>query len=218
MNLILLGPPGAGKGTQAKRLFSDLKIPQISTGDILREAVRQGTELGRIAKPIMDSGGLVPDDVVVGIVRERLLADDCKDGFVLDGFPRTIPQAEALGEALRQSGRKIDKVVSLEVPDAVIVERMSGRRSCPKDGSVFHVTQNPPKRVGVCDACGTELVQRDDDAPEKVQKRLVEYARQTAPLKDYYRGKGLLAQVDGVGSTEGIYAEIRRVIGKPLPR
>ena len=214
MNLILFGPPGAGKGTQAKKLFADFKIPQISTGDILREAIRAGTEMGRKAKPLMDAGQLVPDEVVVGIVRERLLAPDGAQGFVLDGFPRTIPQAEALVESLSKAGKKIDKVISLEVPDEKIVERISGRRSCPKDGSVFHVYQNPPRKAGFCDACGTGLVQRDDDAPDKVQKRLTEYGKSTSPLKAYYEKKGILERIDGVGTTEGIYAEIKKLIGK----
>lgn len=213
MNVILLGPPGAGKGTQAKKLYADYRIPQISTGDILREAAQRGTELGKKAKPLMDAGKLVPDELVVGIVQERLRADDCKAGFVLDGFPRTIPQAEALERALAQSGKGIDKVISLEVPDPqVIVERMGGRRSCPKCGSVYHVVQNPPRTAGVCDVCGAGLVQREDDAPEKVQKRLAEYAERTAPLKDYYQRKGLLVRIDGVGPAEGIYAEIRKAL------
>lgn len=212
MNLILLGPPGAGKGTQAKKLYAEFKIPQISTGDILREAVRSGTELGKKADPIMKAGGLVPDELVVGIVQERLKAEDCQHGFILDGFPRTIPQADALTQALADLGKKIDAVVSLEVPQEKLLERLSGRRSCPKDGNVFHVTDNPPKRSGYCDACGTGLIQRDDDQPEKITQRLVAYEKSTAPLKDYYEKKGLLRRVDGVGSTEGIYAAIKAAV------
>lgn len=209
MNLILLGPPGAGKGTQAKKLYAEFAIPQISTGDILREAVRNQTELGRQAGPLMKAGKLVPDELVVGIVKERLKAPDCRNGFILDGFPRTLPQADALGQALAQVGKRIDAVVSLEVPREKLLERLSGRRSCPKDGSVFHVTDNPPKRSGYCDACHAGLIQREDDQPEKITERLVAYEQMTAPLKDYYEGKGLLRRVDGVGATEGIYAAIK---------
>ena len=212
MNLILLGPPGAGKGTQAKRLIAEEKIPQISTGDILREAVRNGTELGKKADPIMKSGNLVPDELVVGIVQERLKADDCRKGFILDGFPRTIPQADALEKAIAALGKKIDAVISLEVPQETLLERLSGRRSCPKDGNVYHVVDNPPKKTGVCDACGSQLIQREDDQPEKITQRLVAYEKMTAPLKDYYGKKGLLRKIDGVGSPDGIFAAIRKAI------
>jgi len=214
MNLIFLGPPGAGKGTQAKKLCADFGIPQVSTGDILREAVRQGTELGKQAKPLMDAGKLVPDELVVAIVKERLAAADCAKGFVLDGFPRTIPQAEALDVALAQLGKKIDAVVSLTVPESTLVERISGRRSCPKDGSVYHVTQNPSKREGACDVCGTPLIQRDDDKEDKVKARLEAFTRQTAPLKSFYTERGVLKDVDGVGSPDGIYEQIRKSIGR----
>lgn len=213
MNLILLGPPGAGKGTQAG-LLAKLGLPQISTGDILRAAVREQTELGKKAKPLMESGQLVPDELVVGIVEARLRAPDCASGFVLDGFPRTIPQADALEKALESSGRKIDKVISLEVSDELIVERMSGRRSCPNDGSVYHVVSNPPARDGLCNVCQGPLIQRTDDAPETVQKRLSAYAQQTSPLKSYYSQKGLLAKVDGMHSTEAVFAQIRQFIGR----
>lgn len=212
-NLILLGPPNAGKGTQAKLLFADFRIPQISTGDILRQAIKDGTPLGQKAKPIMEAGQLVPDELVIDIVKERLQQPDCAHGFILDGFPRTIPQAEALEKALADLGRKLDAVVSLEVPTQLLVERASGRRSCPKDGSVYHVSQNPPKRQGYCDACGTGLIQREDDRPERVETRMQEYAKKTAPLKDYYKGKGLLREVDGVGTPEGIYAVIKKTLG-----
>lgn len=214
MNLIFLGPPGAGKGTQAKQLYAEYKWPQISTGDILRQAVKDGTELGKKAKALMDAGHLVPDDVVIGIVDERLTQPDVQKGFLLDGFPRTIPQADALTKTLSAKGKKIDAVISLEVPEEKLVERLSGRRTCPKDGAIYHVTDNPPQRAGICDKCSGPLVQRDDDKPEAVKKRLDAYARDTQPLKDYYAQKGLLRSVDGVGSTAGILAAIKKAIGK----
>ncbi|WP_338865904.1 adenylate kinase [Myxococcus stipitatus] len=209
MNLILLGPPNAGKGTQAKKLFEDYKIPQISTGDILRKAVAEKTELGKVAGPLMAAGQYVPDDVVIGIVEERLKQSDVATGFVLDGFPRTPGQADALDRMLGRLGKKLDAVISLEVPHKTLVERGSGRRVCPKDGSVYHVTQSPPKRAGYCDKCGTELVQRPDDMPDVIEKRLQKYDAETSPLKDFYAKKGVLKSVDGVGSPEGIYAEIK---------
>jgi adenylate kinase len=214
MNLILLGPPGAGKGTQAKLLLSEYKTPQISTGDILREAIRQGTELGKKAAPLLATGTLVPDEIVIGIIDERLKRDDTKGGFVLDGFPRTIPQAEALETLLNRAGKRIDRVISLEVDDPVIVGRMSGRRSCPNDGSVFHLTHNPPKTAGKCDKCGAALVQRNDDVPEKVQHRLSVYANQTAPLKAFYEKRGLLSRIDGMGDTDTVFKSIVDVLGK----
>lgn len=214
MNLILMGPPGAGKGTQAKLLYAELKLPQVSTGDILREAVKRGTELGRQAKAIMEAGNLVPDELVVGIVEERLRAPDCAQGFVLDGFPRTIPQAEALDRVLAKMGKKLDAVLSLEVAVEELVERQSGRRSCPKCGTIYHVTNNPPKQAGLCDKDGAELVQRDDDKPEAARARQDVFLRQTAPVKEHYLKKGLLRTVDGVGSPEGIFAEIRKLIGR----
>ena len=208
MNLVLLGPPGAGKGTQAKRLAARFGIPQVSTGDILRKAVKDGTELGKQAGPIMAAGKLVPDDLVVGIVRDRLLQPDAAPGFILDGFPRTIPQAEKLEQALASYKKKLDAVVSLEVPIDTLVERISGRRSCPRDGSVYHVVQNPPRREGFCDLCGASLVQREDDKPEAVRTRMEAYAADTAPLKDFYARRGLLQVVDGVGAPEAIEAAV----------
>jgi len=208
MNLVLLGPPGAGKGTQAKRLAARFGIPQVSTGDILRKAVKDGTELGKQAGPIMAAGKLVPDDLVVGIVRDRLLQPDAARGFILDGFPRTIPQAEKLEQALSNHKKKLDAVVSLEVPIDTLVERISGRRSCPRDGSVYHVVQNPPRREGFCDLCGASLVQREDDKPEAVRTRMEAYAADTAPLKDFYARRGLLQVVDGVGAPEAIEAAV----------
>jgi adenylate kinase len=212
MNLVFLGPPGAGKGTQAKKLLEEFGMPQISTGDILRDAVRRGTDLGKKAAPLMEAGKLVPDDLVVGIAMEHLRQIDPAQGFILDGFPRTIPQAVALDTALKKSGQKIDAAISLRVPEETLVERLSGRRSCPKDGSVYHVSQNPSKHEGLCDICGSSLLQREDDKPEKVRERLAVYARQTAPLEAYYDKQGLLRVINGVGTPEDIYAQIKKIL------
>lgn len=211
-NLIFFGPPGAGKGTQAKKLVAELKVPHLSTGDILREAVRQGTPLGQQVKPLMDAGKLVPDELVIGIVEQRLAQPDAAKGFILDGFPRTIPQAEALDKALEKHGRKIDHVISLEVPEAELVERLSGRRSCPKCGAVYHVVATPPKAAGYCDNDNTPLIQREDDREDKVRERLRVYADQTSPLKAWYQKKGLLRPVEGVGAPDAIFAAIRAAI------
>lgn len=193
MKLILLGAPGAGKGTQAEVICKALNIPAISTGNIIREALAQGTEMGLKAKSFMDAGQLVPDDVVIGIIKERLAKDDCANGFILDGFPRTIPQAEAL-DAM---GVIIDKVIDIEVPDEKIAARMSGRRVCKDCGSSYHLEYKAPKAEGVCDVCDGELIQRKDDAPETVLDRLAVYHKQTEPLKDYYSKKGILRIVEG---------------------
>ena len=193
MKLILLGAPGAGKGTQAEVICKALNIPAISTGNIIREALAQGTEMGLKAKSFMDAGQLVPDDVVIGIIKERLAKDDCANGVILDGFPRTIPQAEAL-DAM---GVIIDKVIDIEVPDEKIAARMSGRRVCKDCGSSYHLEYKAPKAEGVCDACDGELIQRKDDAPETVLDRLAVYHKQTEPLKDYYSKKGILRIVEG---------------------
>ncbi len=193
MKLILLGAPGAGKGTQAEVICKALNIPAISTGNIIREALARGTEMGLKAKSFMDAGQLVPDDVVIGIIKERLAKDDCANGFILDGFPRTIPQAEAL-DAM---GVIIDKVIDIEVPDEKIAARMSGRRVCKDCGSSYHLEYKAPKAEGVCDACEGELIQRKDDAPETVLDRLAVYHKQTEPLKDYYSKKGILRIVEG---------------------
>ena len=193
MKLILLGAPGAGKGTQAEVICKALNIPAISTGNIIREALAEGTEMGLKAKSFMDAGQLVPDDVVIGIIKERLAKDDCANGFILDGFPRTIPQAEAL-DAM---GVIIDKVIDIEVPDEKIAARMSGRRVCKDCGSSYHLEYKAPKAEGVCDACDGELIQRKDDAPETVLDRLAVYHKQTEPLKDYYSKKGILRIVEG---------------------
>lgn len=198
MKLILLGPPGAGKGTQAKMLTERFAIPQISTGDILRAAVKQGTPLGRKAKEYMDAGGLVPDEVVVGIVRERLMAADCSNGFILDGFPRTVAQADALQASLEEMGKALDRVISLVVDAEALVERLTGRRTCKECGRGYHVKFDPPREEATCDACGGSLFQRDDDQEETIRKRLQVYANQTEPLISYYRDADLLMELDGM--------------------
>lgn len=212
MNLILFGPPGAGKGTQAKFIVENFKIPQISTGDMLRAAVKAQTPLGLVARQIMDAGGLVPDDVVLGIVRERIAQTDCSNGFVLDGFPRTIPQADALDEILKGLGRRIDHVVSLDVDFAEIVQRLSGRRTCPACGKGYHVLYDPPAVAGTCDVCNAALTQRDDDREETVEKRLAVYDQQTSPLKAYYEKSGLLRHIDGSGPIQDIQLQIKKVL------
>lgn len=193
MKLILLGAPGAGKGTQAEKICEKLNIPAISTGNILRAAVKDGTEMGLKAKSYMDAGQLVPDEVVIGIIKDRLNDDDCKNGFILDGFPRTIPQAQALLD----SGVDIDKVIDIEVPDEAITKRMSGRRVCSKCANSYHIEYKKPKVEGICDACGGELIQRKDDAPQTVLDRLVEYHKMTEPLKGFYENLGKLRVVEG---------------------
>ena len=206
MNLILLGAPGAGKGTQAEVISEKLSIPQISTGNILREAVKNGTECGIKAKSFMESGALVPDEVVIGILKDRIAEDDCKNGFILDGFPRTVPQAEAL----EKMGVNIDKVLSIDVEDAAIQARISGRRVCEKCGASYHIQYNPTKVDGICDKCGGNAVQRKDDAPETVIERLKTYHVQTAPLADFYAERGTLVRVkgqDGVAETSKLVLE-----------
>jgi len=198
MKLILLGPPGAGKGTQAKMLTEEFSIPQISTGDILRAAVKDGTAMGLKAKEYMNAGGLVPDTVVVGIVRDRLQEADCDNGFVLDGFPRTVAQADALQNCLQSMSKDLDRVISLEVNTEALVERLTGRRTCRECGRGYHVKFDPSREVGVCDACGGALIQRDDDQEETIRKRLQVYADQTAPLISYYRETGVLLELDGM--------------------
>ncbi len=208
MNLILLGPPGVGKGTQAKLLIDRFGIPQISTGDILRAAVKELTPMGAKAKGYMDSGALVPDEVVIGIVEERLAQADCQKGFILDGFPRTVPQADALGQVLSGMGKSIDHVVSLSVNKAELLKRLTGRRACANCGAGYHVDFAPSKVAGVCDACSGQLVQREDDKEETILNRLAVYEAQTAPLIAYYQAAGLLRSVDGLGTVERVQADI----------
>ncbi len=214
MILILLGPPGAGKGTQAKMLAAEYRIPHVSTGDMFRDHKARGTEIGKKVQAIMDAGGLVTDDVTNAMVKERLSRPDVSGGFILDGYPRTTAQAQFLDELLRSLGRSLTRAVSYEVAEEMIVERMSGRRSCPKCGAVYHVTQSPPKRDGYCDKDGAGLVQREDDKPETVKKRLQEYAAKTEPLRRYYRDRNLLSDVEGVGTPEGILAATKRALGR----
>lgn len=208
MKLILLGPPGAGKGTQAKMLTDRFGIPQISTGDILRSAVKEGTPMGVKAKAFMDAGGLVPDEVVVGIVRERLQMSDCAGGFILDGFPRTVAQADALKETLQQLGKNLDAVISLDVDVEALVERLTGRRTCKACGRGYHVKFDPPKVAGICDVCGGVLIQRADDQEETIRKRLEVYHQQTAPLVAYYRTDSLLTSVDGMREIDTVQQQI----------
>lgn len=213
MRLIFFGPPGAGKGTQAKRLEAALKLVQLSTGDMLRSAIRAGTSLGKEAASFMDSGKLVPDDVVVGLIQERIQEDDCSDGFLLDGFPRTVVQAEALEGMLSSLKSDIDHVISIEVNDSEIVNRLSQRRSCPECGAVYHLEHLPPAVENVCDSCGhTGLVHRDDDVPESIQARLDAFHTQTEPVKAFYRDRGLLRSVSGSQSPELVFAEIQEVV------
>ena len=204
MNLMVFGAPGAGKGTQAKFLVEKYKIPQISTGDMLRAAIVEKTAMGLEAKRYMDAGELVPDSTIIGIIEERLAKEDCKNGFILDGFPRTLAQAEALDELLKKQGKKIDKVLSFEVPDELIISRIAGRRVCPKCGASYHIEFNPPKIEGVCDECGTKLITRKDDNADTVKNRLSNYHSQTAPLVDFYKDRGVFVQIDGSQKLEKV--------------
>jgi len=213
MRIILLGPPGAGKGTQAKLLIERLQVPQISTGDMLRAAVKDGTPLGRQAKAYMDRGALVPDEVIIGLVRERLQAPDCARGYVLDGFPRTVAQAEALEKTLGELRLNLDHVLCLDVPSEDLVARIAGRRTCRQCGAMSHVRFSPTRQDGRCDACGGETYQRDDDREETVRRRLTVYAEQTAPLVRFYEGRGLLRRVAGTGEIAEIFARMVRSLG-----
>ena len=213
MKLIMLGAPGAGKGTQAKKIAEKYSIPHISTGDIFRANIKNGTELGKKAKTFMDQGLLVPDELVVDLVVDRVNQEDCKNGYVLDGFPRTIPQAEALDRALAEMGQKIDYAINVEVPDENIVNRMGGRRACVGCGATYHLVYAPTKTEGICDVCGKELILRDDDKPETVQKRLNVYHEQTQPLIDYYTKAGILKTVDGTVDINDVFAAIVEILG-----
>ena len=213
MKIIMLGAPGAGKGTQAKMIAEKYSIPHISTGDIFRANIKNGTELGKKAKTYIDAGQLVPDELVVDLVIDRFKEDDCKNGYVLDGFPRTIPQAEALDNALKAIGDKVDFAIDVEVPDENIVRRMGGRRACVGCGATYHVEFNPPKVQDVCDVCGEELILRDDDKPETVTNRLNVYHEQTKPLIDYYEKQGIVHTIDGTQTMDQVFSDIRKILG-----
>ena len=212
LNLVLLGPPGSGKGTQGERLQEDLRLPYYATGDILRAAVRDQTELGRTAKEYMDRGDLVPDDVIVDVIAERIDSAEAADGFILDGFPRTEPQAEALAARLAELGRGLTGVLLIDVDDEEVVRRLGGRRTCEANGHVFHVEFNPPEKEGVCDLDGSPLVVRDDDKPDVIRHRLDQYHEKTEPLVDYYDGQSLLRRIDGAASPDEVGAEVERTL------
>ena len=213
MKIIMLGAPGAGKGTQAKMIAEKYTIPHVSTGDIFRANIKNGTELGKQAKEYMDAGKLVPDELTVKILLDRVAQDDCANGYVLDGFPRTIPQAEVLEDALNKLGDKIDFAINVDVPDENIVRRMSGRRACLKCGATYHIEHIPPKQEGICDTCGSELVLRDDDKPETVQSRLKVYHDQTQPLIDFYTERNILKTVDGTRDMKVVFDDIISILG-----
>lgn len=213
MKIIMLGAPGAGKGTQAKQIADKYQIPHISTGDIFRANIKNGTELGKKAKEYMDQGALVPDELTCDLVMDRIGQEDCKNGFVLDGFPRTIPQARALDEALGKINEKMDFAIDVDVPDENIVNRMGGRRACLNCGATYHIVSIPTKVEGICDRCGSKVVLRDDDKPETVQKRLTVYHDQTQPLIDYYKEQGILKSVDGTKPMEDVFAAIVQILG-----
>ena len=213
MKIIMLGAPGAGKGTQAKKIAEKYQIPHISTGDIFRANIKNGTELGKKAKTYMDQGLLVPDELVCDLVVDRVQQDDCKKGYILDGFPRTIPQAESLDAALSRLGEAVDYAINVEVPDENIVKRMGGRRACVGCGATYHLVYAAPKKEGICDNCGAELILRDDDKPETVQKRLGDYHEQTQPLIDYYTKKGILKEVDGTMDMRDVFKAIVEILG-----
>jgi len=214
MKIIMLGAPGAGKGTQAKMIADKYSIPHISTGDIFRANIKEGIELGQKAKTYMDKGLLVPDELVVDLVVDRVQKDDCAKGYVLDGFPRTIPQAEALDAALAKLNDKVDYAINVEVPDENIIKRMSGRRACVACGATYHIVHIPTKVEGICDRCGAELILRDDDKPETVKKRLDVYHDQTQPLIDYYTNSGILKEVDGTVDMKDVFAAIIDILGE----
>ena len=211
LNLILLGPPGSGKGTQGERLQQDLQLPYSATGDILRAAVREGTELGTEAKQYMDRGDFVPDEVIIGVIAERIDQHEAEDGFILDGFPRTQPQADGLGEKLDELGRKITAVILIDVSDDEVVRRLGGRRTCP-NGHIFHTEFDPPEEEGVCDVCGEQLAIRDDDKPEVIRKRLETYHEKTEPLVSYYDSRSVLRRIEGEAKPEEVAEQIRRTL------
>ena len=213
MKIVMLGAPGAGKGTQAKKIAGKYGIPHVSTGDIFRANIKNGTKLGMQAKAYMDAGNLVPDEITIGMLLDRIHQEDCEKGYVLDGFPRTIPQAESLTAALKERGESIDYAIDVDVPDENIIRRMSGRRACLSCGATYHIVYNAPKKEGVFDQCGEPLVLRDDDKPETVQNRLNVYHRQTQPLIDYYKKEGVLAQVDGTQDMEQVFQDIVKILG-----
>ncbi|MDM7935134.1 MAG: adenylate kinase [Methanothrix sp.] len=213
MNIILLGPPGSGKGTQAKMIADKYRVKHISTGDILRENVRNGTPLGKEAKRYMDAGQLVPDALLIDIIKDRLAKEDVRGGWMLDGYPRTIPQAEALEKILPSLGQKMNVVLNVDVPDSELVQRLSGRRMC-KCGASYHIQFNRPKVEGICDACGQALYHRDDDKAEAIMKRLEAYHKQTQPLIDYYTKKGVIANINGTGDIKAIFGEISKVLDR----
>lgn len=213
MKIIMLGAPGAGKGTQAKMIAEKYGLPHISTGDIFRANIKNGTELGKEAKEYMDKGLLVPDELTVRLLLDCVAQDDCKNGYVLDGFPRTIPQAEVLDEKLSELGEKVDYAINVDVPDENIVNRMSGRRACLNCGATYHIVSIPPKKEGICDVCASALVLRDDDRPETVQNRLKVYHEQTQPLIDFYEKKGVLRSVDGTLPMEEVFTAITKILG-----
>jgi adenylate kinase len=212
LNLILLGPPGAGKGTQAQRLADDFRLPYIATGDMLRQAVKEGTELGNTAKEYMDAGKLVPDEVIIGVIIECVQHESCADGFLLDGFPRTVPQAEALEEALDGLGRRLTAALLIDVSDEEVIRRLSGRRVCVKNGHLYHIEFDPPKHDLVCDQDGSRLIQRDDDKPETIKRRLSVYHEQTEPLIEWYDDRGLLRRFDGARNPTEVHDHIRATI------
>ncbi len=216
MRLVIMGPPGAGKGTQAAKIVEKYNVPHISTGDIFRQNLKKNTPLGLKAKEYMDKGLLVPDEVVVAIVKDRIMQEDCKDGFLLDGFPRTAPQANALDEVLEEMDARLDKVINIDVAKDVLIERAVGRRVCKNCGATYHVKYNPPGREGACDVCSGEIIQRDDDKKETVVKRIEVYLEQTQPLIQYYKDKGLLANINGQQEIEKVFDDITQSIGREI--
>ena len=213
MKIVMLGAPGAGKGTQAERIAEKYQIPHISTGDIFRANIKAGTELGKKAKSYMDQGLLVPDSLTVDLVMDRVGQPDCKNGYILDGFPRTIPQAESLTAALAEKKDRLSFAIDVDVPDENIIKRMGGRRACPKCGMTYHIVYAAPKKEGICDKCGSELILREDDEPETVKKRLADYHEQTKPLIDYYAGEEILYSVDGTKNMELVFEDITKILG-----